>query len=99
MAAAAALRALITGATGGIGRATSFALIDLALARGLRASLAVAASRPGPALDELVADLGRRGADAFGLHGNLASGADFRRIAGAALSEQARSHERWSTPA
>ncbi len=69
------LRVLVTGATGGIGRATCFALLDSARARGLRLSIAAAASKPGPALDALVAELGAQGADAFGLHADLADAA------------------------
>ena len=81
------LRALVTGATGGIGRATAFALLGSARARGLRCTLAVAASRPGPALDGLVADLAQRGAAAFGVHGDLANPADCRRIAEEAVAQ------------
>ena len=66
------LRALVTGATGGIGRATCFALLDSARQRGLRLAIAAAASKPGPALDALVAELAAQGADAFGIHADLA---------------------------
>lgn len=75
------LRALVTGATGGIGRATCLALLDSARARGLRLSVGVAASAAGAALDALVADLAGHGANAFGLAGDLASAADCRRVA------------------
>ncbi len=67
-----ALRALVTGATGGIGRATCLALVTLARASGRPLAIAVAASKPGPALDELVALLAAHGATAYGLHADLA---------------------------
>ncbi len=79
------LRALVTGATGGIGRATCFALVDSARERGLRPVIAAAASRPGPALDALVADLAARGADAFGLHADLSDAEACRRLAADAI--------------
>ena len=59
------LRALVTGATGGIGRATCLALLDSARARRLRFSIAAAASKPGPTLDSLVAELVAQGAEAL----------------------------------
>ena len=65
------LRALVTGATGGIGRATCFALLESARARGLRLLVAAAASRPGSTLDSLVAELASRGAEAHAVHGDL----------------------------
>ncbi len=71
----ATLRVLVTGATGGIGRATCFALLDSARAQGRPLAIAAAASRPGPALDALVAELAARGADACGLHADLADAA------------------------
>lgn len=80
------LRALVTGATGGIGRATAFALAEWARSKGRPCSLAVAASRPGPALEALVADLARQGARAHGVHGDLADAADAHRIAGEAIA-------------
>lgn len=80
-------RALVTGATGGIGRATCLALLAAAEARGVGLAIAVAASRPGPALDELVAELRARGARALGVHGDLGDEASCTRIA-----EQAVQH-------
>ena len=68
----ATLRVLVTGATGGIGRATCFALLDSARAQGRPLAIAAAASKPGPALDVLVAELAARGAAANGLHADLA---------------------------
>ena len=72
---ASSLRALVTGATGGIGRATCFALLDSARGRGRRLVIAAAASKPGPALEALVTELAAKGADAFGLHADLADAA------------------------
>jgi glucose 1-dehydrogenase len=86
MGTAGVLRALVTGATGGIGRATAFALVESARTRGLECALAVAASKPGPVLDELVRELAQRGAAAGGVHGDLADAADCRRIADAAIA-------------
>jgi NAD(P)-dependent dehydrogenase (short-subunit alcohol dehydrogenase family) len=81
------LRAMVTGATGGIGRATCFALLESARGRGRRLSIAAAASKPGSALDALVAELGAQGADAFGLAADLAD-------AGASTDLAARAVER-----
>jgi glucose 1-dehydrogenase len=72
MSSGATLRALVTGATGGIGRATCLALLAAARERGQRLALGVAASKPGAALDALVAELVARGADAFPLAADLA---------------------------
>ena len=81
MAATGILRALVTGATGGIGRATCFALLESARARGLRLAIAAAASRPGPALDTLVAELASRGAAAHAVHGDLTDASACTRVA------------------
>lgn len=62
-----ALRALVTGATGGIGRATWLALVEAALDRGRTLAIAAAASKAGPVLDALVAELKQAGARATGL--------------------------------
>lgn len=72
MTANAAFRVLVTGATGGIGRATCFAFRDAAGTRGATLSLAVAASRPGAPLDALVAELRAGGAQVVGLAADLA---------------------------
>jgi glucose 1-dehydrogenase len=81
-----ALRALVTGATGGIGRATCLALAESARTRGLAPVLAVAASRPGAKLDELVAELAARGVRAHGVHGDLADAAACARVAEEAIA-------------
>jgi 3-oxoacyl-[acyl-carrier protein] reductase len=81
MAATNILRALVTGATGGIGRETCFALLASARARGLRLTIAAAASRPGPRLDGLVADLASQGAQAYGVDGDLGDASACVRVA------------------
>lgn len=81
------LRALVTGATGGIGRATCFALLESARGRGLRLSVAAAGSRPGPALDSLVAELASRGAEAHAVHGDLTDASACKRIAEEAVQQ------------
>lgn len=81
MAANPALRVLVTGATGGIGHATCFAFLDAARARGADPTLAVAASKPGPALDALVAELCAAGAQATGFAADLADANACARLA------------------
>jgi 3-oxoacyl-[acyl-carrier protein] reductase len=81
MAATNALRALVTGATGGIGRTTCFALLESARARGLGLSIAVAASKPGLKLDGLVAELASQGAQAYGVDGDLTDASACVRVA------------------
>jgi len=66
-----AVRALVTGATGGIGRAICLALVEQARRDGADIRIAAAASRPGPALDALVAELTAAGAAATGVCGDL----------------------------
>lgn len=65
------LRALVTGATGGIGRATCVALHESARRRGIGLAITVAASRPGPALDALVQELQSAGAQASAVAADL----------------------------
>ncbi|MCW5654872.1 SDR family oxidoreductase [Hydrogenophaga sp.] len=77
--------ALVTGATGGIGRATCLAVLHEAQARGQSVRLSVAASRPGAALDELVGTLRSQGAEVRGLHGDLADPEACQRLAGQAV--------------
>jgi glucose 1-dehydrogenase len=80
------LRALVTGATGGIGRATCFALNEAARARGLELTIAVSASKPGPALDTLVEELNEAGARTTGLTANLADAADCEQLAAQSIA-------------
>lgn len=80
------LRALVTGATGGIGRATCLALLASARARGQQLNIAVAASKPGPALDALVAELQAAGAQATGLTADLADATACEQLANQAIA-------------
>lgn len=63
-------RVLITGATGGMGRALATAFATTYAAH-CGVTLALAASRPGEALDRLVADMQALGAQAVGLSADL----------------------------
>lgn len=75
------MRALVTGATGGIGRATCLALAASARSRGRRLVIAVAASKPGAALDALCAELTAQGAQPHAVHGDLGDAGDCMRVA------------------
>jgi len=66
-----AMRALITGATGGIGRAIGLALAQQARRDGIEVHLAAAASRDGQALQGVVAEWRAAGARAAGLAADL----------------------------
>lgn len=74
------MRVLVTGATGGIGRAICFALLEQARAAGSELSIAAVASRPGPALEALTAELTAAGAKAIGLHADLGTPASCERL-------------------
>jgi 3-oxoacyl-[acyl-carrier protein] reductase len=80
------LRALVTGATGGIGRATCFALNDAARALGMPLAIAVTASKSGTALDALVAQLRAAGAQASGFAADLADPQACERVAAEAIT-------------
>jgi 3-oxoacyl-[acyl-carrier protein] reductase len=80
------LRALVTGATGGIGRATCFALIEAARERGVDLTIVAAASKAGPALDALVAELNQAGARAAGFAADLTDAAACERLAAQAIA-------------
>jgi 3-oxoacyl-[acyl-carrier protein] reductase len=58
------IRALVTGAAGGMGRATCLELLRDTCLRGQTLRLAAADVRPGAALDDLVAELRTAGANA-----------------------------------
>lgn len=75
---------LVTGATGGIGRAVAFALVAQARRDGTPIRLAAAASRPGPALDALVLELQAAGAEATGLAADVTDPAACERLIGQA---------------
>lgn len=65
------MRALVTGATGGIGRAIGLALAEQARCDGSLLRIAAAASREGAALDAIVAEWNAAGAQAVGVAGDL----------------------------
>jgi len=67
------VRALVTGAASGIGRATCLRLARDAQAAGGRAQIAAVDLGPSTALDALVKDLGNLGAVALPLHGDMAT--------------------------
>lgn len=63
--------ALVTGATGGIGRGICLALIEQARKDGLAIRITAAASQPGERLAKLLAELRTAGADVHGVTGDL----------------------------
>jgi len=65
------IHALVTGATGGIGRGICFALIEQARREGVRIHLSAAASRTGDKLDALLRELREAGASATGVAGDI----------------------------
>ncbi len=69
------LRALVTGATGGIGRAIGLALVEQARRGGVALHLTAAASREGPALDAVVGEWTAAGAHVVGLAADLTDAA------------------------
>lgn len=74
------VHALVTGATGGIGRAICLALAEQARRDGHALHLGAAASQPGEKLDRLVDELRRAGADATGLAADLTQPPDCARL-------------------
>lgn len=74
------MRALVTGATGGIGRAIALALATQAQRDRTPLRIAAAASRQGEALEALVAELREMGAEAIGLSADLTDTAQCRRL-------------------
>lgn len=76
----AAIHALVTGATGGIGRAIVLALAAQAQRDRVSLRIAATASRQGEALDTLVAELRAAGAEAVGLAADLTDPAQCRRL-------------------
>ena len=67
------MRALVTGAASGIGRATCLRLARDARAAGRKAQIAAVDLGPSVALDSLVKELGDLGAGAVPLHGDMAT--------------------------
>jgi glucose 1-dehydrogenase len=74
------LHALVTGATGGIGRGICFALIEQAQQPGHTLHISAAASVPGDRLDALVAELRATGIAAHGVAGDITDPAQCGRI-------------------
>jgi 3-oxoacyl-[acyl-carrier protein] reductase len=79
--------ALVTGATGGIGRGACDALAAMARAQGRQPRLSVAASRAGPKLDTLVREPGVAGIEALPLAGDLADPAVCRSLVKQAVEQ------------
>jgi glucose 1-dehydrogenase len=79
------VRALVTGAASGIGRATCLRLARDARAAGRKAQLAVV-DLASAGLDSLVAELGQLGASALPLHGDMATAEAPARVVGEALA-------------
>ena len=65
------MRALVTGAASGIGRATSLRLARDARAEGQPAKIAAVDVGPSPGLDSLVDELRKHDAEALALHGDM----------------------------
>ncbi|MEO6322193.1 MAG: SDR family NAD(P)-dependent oxidoreductase [Polaromonas sp.] len=65
------IHALVTGATGGIGRGICFALIEQARKDGAALRISAAASQAGDKLDRLLAELRAAGASASGVTGDI----------------------------
>lgn len=73
-------RVIVTGATGGIGRAICFSLLEQARNTGVTLNIAAISSRAGSALDALTAELNAAGARATGLHADLGDPASCERL-------------------
>ena len=80
------MRALVTGAASGIGRATCLRLARDARAAGRKAQLAAVDLGASAALDSLVAALGQLGASALALHGDMATADAPARVVGEAVA-------------
>jgi glucose 1-dehydrogenase len=80
------VRALVTGAASGIGRATCLRLARDARAAGRKAQLAVVDLDVSAGLDALVAELGQLGASALRLHGDMATADAPARVVGEAIA-------------
>jgi glucose 1-dehydrogenase len=80
------MRALVTGAASGIGRATCLRLARDARARGKAASVAAVDVGPSPGLDRLVEELRALGAEALPLHGDMATTDAPARVVGEAAA-------------
>ena len=79
------MRALVTGAASGIGRATCLRLARDAQAAGRKAQLAVV-DLPSASLDSLAGELGKLGSAALPLHGDMATPEAPARVVGEAVA-------------
>lgn len=80
------LHALVTGATGGMGRGICCALIAQARKDGQAIHISAAASQPGERLDQLVAELRAAGATAHGVAGDITDAAQCAELVAQALA-------------
>lgn len=81
------IHVLVTGASGGIGRAICFALIELARKDGASICLSAAASQPGARLEQLVDELRAAGAQAWGVTGDITDPAKCAAVVAQAQSQ------------
>lgn len=81
------IHALVTGATGGIGRGICFALVEQAAKDGAPIHISAAASKPGDRLDDLVDELRAAGAMASGVAGDITDVAQCAAIVGQAQAQ------------
>jgi NAD(P)-dependent dehydrogenase (short-subunit alcohol dehydrogenase family) len=80
------MRALVTGAASGIGRATCLRLARDARAQGQKAQIAAVDVGPSPGLDGLLDELGKHGAEPLALHGDMGSADAPARVVAEAVS-------------
>ncbi len=81
------IHALVTGATGGIGRGICFALVEQARKDGARIHISAAASQPGERLDRLVDELRAAGATASGVAGDITDAAQCAQLVAQAQAQ------------
>ena len=80
------MRALVTGAASGIGRATCLRLARDARAQGKKAQIAAVDVGPSPGLDGLLDELGKNGAEPLALHGDMGTADAPARVVAEAVS-------------
>ncbi|HEY7540897.1 MAG TPA: SDR family oxidoreductase [Methylomirabilota bacterium] len=80
------MRALVTGAASGIGRATCLRLARDARAQGKKAQIAAVDVGPSPGLDGLLDELKRNGAEPLALHGDMGTADAPARVVAEAVS-------------
>ena len=78
---------LVTGAPGGIGRAICHAIVDRDLAAGVKPVIVATASKPGPRLDSLQAELAAKGATVHTVAADLADAAAVEAMVNEALAK------------